>query len=470
MSLPLIARNTIYQFIGRGFSTLFGLLALAAITRYLGPEKYGWYTTVFTFLQFFAILADFGLTLISAQLIAEPGADEEKITSNLFSLRLLISTFFFGGAMLLIWFFPYPLLIKEGVLVVTGSLFAVTLQNIFMGLFQKHLRMDKVAIGDAYGRLVILIGYFLCIWFKWGLLPILLISVLANVSQFFLLLRYSRAFVKIRLVCDWPLYREIFKRSWPIAISIAFNLIYLKADTIILSLVRSQTEVGIYGAAYRVIDVAATIPVMFMGIMLPHLTAAWRTDKEKFKHYFRRAFDFMGLAGLPFVIGGIYLAGPLMTFVAGAEFAVSGQYLRVLLVALLTIFFGALSGHVIVALNRQRVMIWGYIIDAILSLIGYLIFIPRYGAMGAAWVTVFSEALILVLTFIVVERDIRAWPNFAIFGKCLLGCALMILAIHFIPTPHFVLTLLLGVLVYSLVMLLTRGVTKEMVREVMRGK
>lgn len=470
MSLPLIARNTIYQFTGRAFSTLFGLLALAAVTRYLGQEKFGWYTTVSTFLQFFAILADFGLTLISAQMISAPEADEEKITSNLFTFRLLISTFFFGGALILIWFFPYPLIIKQGVLVLTGSLFAVTLQNIFMGLFQKRLRMDKVAVGDAGGRFIILIGYLGCIWLKWGLLPILFISVIANVSQFFLLLYYSRAFIKIRLTFDWPIYKEIFKRSWPISISIAFNLIYLKADIIILSLVRSQAEVGIYGAAYRVIDVAATIPVMFMGIMLPHLTSAWHADKEKFKHYFRRAFDFMSLAGLPFVIGGIYLAVPLMTFVAGSEFTVSGPYLQILLLALLTIFFGALSGHIIVALNKQRVMIWGYIVTAVLSLIGYLIFIPRYGAWGAAWVTVFSEALIMILTFIVVERAIRTWPSFTIFGKSLLACAFMILAIHFIPTPHFVYTLLLGVLIYALVMLLTRGVTKEMVVEIVKGK
>lgn len=470
MSLPLIARNTIFQFTGRAFSTLFGLLALAAVTRYLGQEKFGWYTTVSTFLQFFAILADFGLTLISAQLISEPDSDEEKITSNLFSLRLLISCFFFGSAMILIWFFPYPLIIKQGVLVLTGALFAVTMQNIFMGLFQKHLRMDKVAIGDAGGRFLIFIGYFGCIWLKWGLLPILAVSVLANVSQFFLLLYYSRAFVRIRLTFNWLIYKEIFKRSWPIAISIAFNLIYLKADTIILSLARSQSEVGVYGAAYRVIDVAATLPVMFMGIMLPHLTATWRLDKEKFKHYFRRGFDFMSLLGLPFVIGGIYLATPLMSFLAGREFADSGPYLQILLVALLTIFFGALSGHIIVAINKQRVMIWGYLIDAVLSLIGYLIFIPRYGAYGAGWVTVFSEALIMLMTFFVVEKTIRAWPSFAIFAKSLFSSAAMIASMHFIKTPHFIYTFLLGAGVYLLCLYLTRGITRGMVMEIVRGK
>ncbi len=470
MSLSLIARNTLIQISGRTASTLFGLLALAAVTRYLGQEKFGWYTTVATFLQFFAILADFGLTLIGAQMIAEPNANEEKIISNLFTLRLFISTLFFGSALLLIFFFPYPLIIKQGVWVLTASLFAATLQNILMGLFQKHLRMDKVAWGDAGGRFIIFLGYLACIKFGWGLLPILGMSVIANVGQFSFLLYFARKMAKIKLRLDWLQQREIFKRSWPIAISIAFNLIYLKADIIILSLVRPQTEVGLYGAAYRIIDVAASIPVMFMGILLPHLTASWHSDKEKFKHYFRRAFDFMSLLGLPFVLGGIYLARPLMTLLAGPEFAASGSYLRILLVALFAIFFGALTGHTIVAFNKQRKMIWGYLATAILSLIGYLIFIPRYGAFGAGWITVFSEVLIMILTSAMVAKTFWVRPSFHIFGKSLLSSFLMILAMRFIPLPHFVYTLLLGGAVYIIMIFLTGGLTKKMVMEIIKNK
>ncbi|MBI5022846.1 MAG: flippase [Candidatus Magasanikbacteria bacterium] len=468
MSFPLIAKNTLIQIIGRGFSTLFGLIALAAITRYLGQEQFGWYTTVATFLQFFAVFADFGLTLIGSQMIAEPGADEDRLISNLFSFRLLLSSLFFGSAMIAIFFFPYPMTIKLGVLVLTGSFFAATLQNIFMGVFQKHLRMSIAALGDAGGRFIVLVGYFLCIFFQWGLLPILAVSVAANGAQFLFLFASAKKIVKIKWLAEWVIYKKIFAKSWPIAMSMGFNLIYLRADTIILSLVRSQTEVGLYGAAYRVIDVAASIPVMFMGIILPHLTSTWHIDRAKFNHYFRRAFDFMCLIGLPFVLGGIYLAKPAMAFLAGAEFVESGTYLQILLIALLAIFFGALSGHAIVALNKQRSMIWGYIITAGLTLIGYFIFIPRYGAIGAGWMTVFSEILILILTFTVVERHIRLWPSLAIFSKSLISSIAMLVAVYFIPLPHFIYSLFLAILTYCLVLFLLKGITKEMIAELIK--
>ncbi len=468
MSFPLIAKNTLIQIIGRGFSTLFGLIALAAITRYLGQEQFGWLTTVATFLQFFAVLADFGLTLIGAQMIAEPNADEDRLVSNLFSFRLFLSAFFFGSAMVAIFFFPYPLIIKLGVLTLTGAFFAMTLQNIFMGVFQKHLRLSIAAWGDAGGRFIILIGYFLCVYFNLGLLPILAISVAANGAQFLFLFVSAKKIVKIKWLVEWEIYKKIFTKSWPIAISMVFNLIYLRADTIILSLVRPQAEVGLYGAAYRVIDVAASVPVMFMGIILPHLTAAWHADRVKFNHYFRRAFDFMSIIGLPFVLGGIYLAKPAMAFLAGAEFAASGTYLQILLIALLAIFFGALSGHAIVALNKQRLMIWGYIITAALTLAGYFIFIPRYGAIGAGWMTVFSEILILIFTLFVVEKTIRLWPSFAIFNKSLISSMAMLAAVYFIPMPHFIYSLILAILTYCLVLFLLKGFTKQMIKELIK--
>ncbi len=469
MSLPKAARNTVIQLFGRVFSTLFGIVALAAVTRYLGQEGFGWYTTVFTFLQFFGILSDFGLTLITAQMLAEPGADEEKLLANLFSFRLILSGIFFGAACLSVWFFPYPAIIKWGVLVLSLSFYATTLQNIFVGFYQKHLKMDKVAWGDAAGRFIILVGYILIVWQKWGLLPILAMSVLANISQFFWLWYAAKRLIHLRWEVNWPVYKEIFKRSWPVAISIAFNLIYLKADTLVLSLARTQQEVGLYGAAYRIIDVLTTVPAMFMGIMLPLLTFAWSVgDRETFKYYFRRAYDTMFLLALPAVFGGVYLAKPLMVFLAGAEFADSGVFLQILLLASVAIFLAAVSAHAVIAVGKQRAIIWWYILDAVLSLAGYIILIPRYGGVAAAWVTVFSEVFIAVATFVTVFKVIGAWPARSIFLKSLLASIVMVAIISFLPSLHVAFLCLIAVVTYFGTLYLTRGITKEMVMEIVK--
>jgi len=329
--------------------------------------------------------------------------------------------------------------------------------------------MEKVAWGDAIGRFVILVGYILVVWQKWGLLPILAMSVLANVSQFFWLWYAAKRLIHLRWEVNWPVYKEIFKRSWPVAISIAFNLIYLKADTLVLSLARTQQEVGLYGAAYRIIDVLTTVPAMFMGIMLPLLTFAWSAgDKETFKHYFRRAYDMMFLLALPAVFGGVYLAKPLMVFLAGAEFADSGVFLQILLLASVAIFLAAVSAHAVIAVGKQRAIIWWYILDAVISLAGYIILIPRYGGIAAAWVTVFSEAFIAVATFITVFKVVGAWPHRSIFLKSLLASVIMVIIISFLPALHVAFVCLIAVIIYFGILYLTKGITKQMVMEIIK--
>ena len=55
-----VAYNTVVQVVGKVLTTLISLVLIAALTRYLGVSGYGSYTTIFAYIQFFAVLADFG--------------------------------------------------------------------------------------------------------------------------------------------------------------------------------------------------------------------------------------------------------------------------------------------------------------------------------------------------------------------------------------------------------------------------
>jgi O-antigen/teichoic acid export membrane protein len=110
-----IAHNTIVQIIGKIISTALGLLALGMMTRYLGQEKFGWYITAISFLQFAGIIIDFGLIPVTAQMLSEPNADKTKLIQNLFGFRLLTATVCFVLAPGIALFFPYPPEVKAAI-------------------------------------------------------------------------------------------------------------------------------------------------------------------------------------------------------------------------------------------------------------------------------------------------------------------------------------------------------------------
>ncbi|MDD5032046.1 MAG: flippase [Patescibacteria group bacterium] len=460
--------NTIVQIAGKIIATILGLAAVAIITRYLGLVGFGEYTTIITFLSVFGILADLGLTLVTTQMISKPEADEEKILNNLFTLRLMSAVFFLALAPLTIIFFPYSHEVKLGVAIAVFSFLFIALNQIFVGLFQKKLRMDKVSIAEVIGRLVLVIGAVLAVRFDLGLLGIIFITVLASAINFLLLFIFSCPFFRLKIRFDYPVWKEVISKTWPLAITIAFNLIYLKADTLILSLIKTPAEVGIYGAAYKVVDVLVTIPFMFAGIVLPILTLSWaERNISSFKKVLQKSFDFMMILAVPLVVGTQFLAKEVMVLVAGEDFAVSGSILKILVLAAWAIFFGCIFSHAIIALDKQKKIIGAYFFTSVTALAGYLIFIPRFSYFGAAWVTVYSELFIALAAFYLIHKYADFFFNFKILFKSILASAIMGAFLFFLPAQCYegasglILTLGLSAVVYFVALYLLRGITKE---------
>lgn len=466
-----IAHNTLVQIIGKAVSTFLGLTAVVVMTHYLGREGYGQYTTIIAFLQFFGIIIDFGLTLTTVRTISQPGADEQKIVSNIFTLRFWSALAFLGLAPLLALFFPYPSIIKTGIAFTTLSFLFISLQQIQVGVFQKKLRMDKVMIAEVIGRIVLLGGIVLVAFWGWGLLAVMGAIVAGSFFTWLATFIFIRHYLKYSWAYDFSLWKKIIITSWPIGISIIFNLLYLKADIIILSVVRSQAEVGLYGAPYRVIDILTMLPMMFVGLVLPTLTTQWaRKNLPEFKKIFQMTFNFMTILALPIMVGAQFLAKDLMTLIAGQEFALSGSILRILILAQGVIFFGTIFGHLIVAINKQRVMLVGYVVTAILSLSAYFIFIPRYSYYGAAWVTVFSEVLIMALTFAVFYKTTRILPSLKVAGKALLASLLMAVFLVIASAWHVLILLLAAIVVYFAALYLFKGFNKDLVLEILKSR
>ncbi|MFA5129185.1 MAG: flippase [Patescibacteria group bacterium] len=466
-----VAHNMFYQVGGKILSTILGLVALAMMTRYLGQDGYGGYTTIISFLQFFGILVDFGLTLTTVQMISEPNANINKITSNIFTLRFFSAVIFLGLAPLVVLFFPYSSTLKIGVAVTSISFLFIALNQVLIGLFQKNLRMEKVAIAENLGRVVLVAGVTVAIYMKAGLLAIMLAVILGSFANFLVNFLFSLKYVRIRFVFDWPIWKEIYRRSWPIGLSIVFNLIYLKADVIVLSLFQNQATVGLYGASYRVLDVLTTLPMMFAGLVLPVLTSSWaEKNLERFSRVIKKSFDFLMIIIMPIIFGTMLLGERIMSAVAGEDFGGSGTILKILILAAGAIFVGTLFGHVIVAIKKQKQMIWGYASVALLSLAGYVIFIPLYTYWAAAWITFLSEGAIALLTFFVVWKNTRLLPSGKVLWKSIFASLFMCLALYFLIDMNLLFLIFCGAVIYFAVLYLFRGYNKETIMEITKLK
>ncbi len=463
-----VAYNTIIQIVSKIIITGLGLVAAAILMRYLGQEDFGKYTTITTFLSLFGVAADLGLTLVTTQMISQPGIDQHKALNNLFGLRFFSSLLFLSLAPLVIIFLPYGIEVKIGVAVAALAFFFISLNQIFVGLFQNKLRMDKVSIAEIIGRAALVLGVFLVAYYNFGLMGALISMIIANGLSFFFHYWFARRFFKVRIGMSLLWWREILKKSWPLALTVVFNLIYLRGDILVLSLVRDQSEVGVYGATYKVVDVLVMIPFVLGGIILPLLTSGWaKKQYDHFQKIIQRAVNFMIILSIPLIVGAQFLSTQIMTLIAGSEFADSGPILQILVLACAAIFIGVIFSHVIIAIDKQKKIIWAYVFTSITSLIGYVIFIPKYSYIGAAWMTVYSEVLIGAFAIYYTWKFASFVPELRIILKSFLAAGVMGVVLYFIPVSFYesflgLMTTLTGAgLVYFLSLYGLKGITHQ---------
>ena len=463
-----IAKNTAVQLVGKIISTVLGLVAFALMAHTLGTEQFGWYVTASGFLQFIGILSDFGFTVTTAKMLAEPRFDKDQLFATLFTWRLITAGLFQGLAPLAILLFPYPAEIKLAVAITTVSFFAFAVNQVLIGYYQVHLRMHLQAIGEVLGRIVLVAGIALCTITRAGFLSMMVVVTLAAVVySAYLIIHHGH----LRWCLDRTISRAIFITMWPTALSVLCNSFYLQGDRVILPLFVSQTAVGLYGSSYRILDIITQITAMIMGLMLPLIAAAWsRDNREQFASYAQLSLDLTALLIFPIIGGILVLHTPLMVLVAGANFAAAGPLLQYLSISIAGVCLGMVFGHILLAASKQRLALAVFASDAVLSTIGYFVFIRLYGSWGAVGVTIFSEWYAGLLLAWLAIRATGHRPALATLGKITLASLVMAGALTLVPALPILVSILLGAVLYGLQVIALNVVPWSAIRTVLRSK
>jgi O-antigen/teichoic acid export membrane protein len=462
-----IAKNAAIQYTSKIIGTILGLFTIALLTRYLGAAGFGEYTVAASYLQFTGTLVDFGFTITAVRMLSVAGADRKKIFGNIVTLRLISALFVFAASAALALLLPWGGDVHKAIAVGAFSFVLLSLYQVSVGLFQQSMKMEFPAVAEVAGRAGLLIGVVAVRALGFGITGVMVAMGAGNLIMIAIALVASRKIAAWKLELDKRTVREIVKQSAPIAVSIMFNLVYLRGDVIVMKLVgRPAAEIGQYGAAYKPLDVITVIPIIFMGLVLPHFVDAWsRIDRERVRRVISRALDGVSLLAFPTLVGGMMLATPLMIFLSGQEFAPAGPLLALLIVAAFMVFYGSLFGHLIVGIGKQKVMTWFYAIDAAVSLGLYFIFIPRYGATAAALVTIFSEAMIAVAAGIIVTRQARVFPPLGIALRALVSALAMGAVLFLVPSLNVIVRVVLGAAAYAVFALLFGAVSKTEIKK-----
>lgn len=414
----IVAGNTVSQIVGRIISSFTIVVVSIIIARQFGPEGYGDFVKITTYVGFFYLLADFGLNAVYLQHTAKHSVRPESSSSAswqiLLGLRLLVSICLVVVALSILSFFPsglsqgYTPLVRFGIMLLVPVIIAQAITTTTNALFQKILRYDLSTWAQNIGSFSLLVTALFLLRFSNINGPMLgVTSVFAgSITTAVVALYLVRGRIgSIRPEFSRSEFFSLLRESSPLGFALIFNLIYFHSDSVVLTLTRSTQEVGIYGLAYKVFELPLVVPIFFMNSVYPLLLEAQHKKGTTSKKIFDASFVFLFFSSI-MIACALWSVAPLVVYVR-PDFAASVEPLRILLLGLPIFFVSALFMWFIIAQKQQRVLLMIHGTAMLINIFCNIVLVPTYGYMASAWVTIGSEFFVLIVTAFYVLPAVR---------------------------------------------------------------
>lgn len=163
-----------------------------------------------------------------------------------------------------------------------------------------------------------------------------------------------------------------------------------QGDKILLAIYLTTTDLGIYSIVLALTVFVPTILVSVNSIFTPIISQLHTENRmHELKKYYQASCKYIFVLTLPLIVFLIVFNQPMLN-VFGEEFKLGGQVLILLLIAQVINISTGSVGMMLNMTGLERVSRNSTLFTAILSIIGYLILIPKYGLIGIGIVKLFA--------------------------------------------------------------------------------
>ncbi len=395
-----IAASTGAQIVGRITSSAIGIITVGLSTRYLGPQDYGALTAATVFIGIFGTFTDVGISNIAVREMAQKPERADHIIGNVLALRVVL-----GVAMALIAIALAPLLYRDNHNVVLAtSILSLTLilqsiQTSLSAILTAQIRGYLTVIGDIASKIAIVVLILLAIHLKLGFIGIVEAYLLGSAISFLSDTFFSLKTIRPRFRPERAYIARIVKLTLPFSAAVILNTIYFNVDGFMLSLMRPIAEVGLYGVAYKVVQLTMSFAIFFATAVFP-LMAAASTDHKRLGDIVDKTARALGLLAAPVVLGVIAVAPEAIRLIGGRGFAAAALPMSILMIGNYFVYLNTGYGNALLASNHQNVLVRITGITFVVNVISNLMLIPPFGVNGAAWSVVVAEwAQLFVLRY-----------------------------------------------------------------------
>lgn len=380
-------------------SVIFPLITLPYASRILQTEGIGKVNFVAAVMVYLQMIASLGINTYAIREGAKVRNDREKISkfaSEMLCINLLSMCVSYVLVFMLM-FIPALSSYKDSL-----AIYSLVLLFGVIGvewLYSIYEDFEYITLRALLVQTVSLILLFIIVKDKDDTNNYIITTVLAAAGSSIWNILHSRKYV------DWFVgLRDyhLFKHMKPIMIIFGTSIaskIYWNMDTLMIGIIKNDSEVGLYSAATKFNAVLYTLITAVSGVMLPRLS--YCLGKNKRKEYEKLVYismQYLMFAIIPVIVGLFLIAPNLIILFCGKSFANAAITMRIMLPNLFcSILDGFIVYQILVPNNGEKKALQATIAGAVMNLLFNSILIPLYGRNGAAVATVITEIVVFII-------------------------------------------------------------------------
>ncbi|MDP9345683.1 MAG: polysaccharide biosynthesis C-terminal domain-containing protein [Actinomycetota bacterium] len=439
-------RGTLIRSAAFAGGLLLNLVSAPFMIRHLGAVQYGYYITVASIVFIIAAITEAGLTNLGIRYYAAGSGDLERasVIRNLVGLRLVLT-----GAGLVLATAATALAGAPGSVVVGISVYGLGLlltmiSSTYAVPLSAGLRLGTTSALEFLRQSLIALGTIGFVLAGAGLFGFFALSAAVNAVVVVVTVLIVRGHVSIRPAFDRATWAVYLRQAVAYGIAAAAGIVYFRVAAALMSFLSTDLQTGYFAAPFRIVEIATSIPWLFVTSVFPILARAARDDHARLRFTAQRVLEVGVVAGSAMTLVLAAGADVFIPIVAGRGFADAVPVLRLESLTLLATFIVAAWSLLLLSLHEQRALLIINGVAVVAALVGAVLMIPPFGAMGGAGVVVLAETLVAGASVFVLKRkhpDVA--PSFVPLWRVGAATALAsaTLLLHLAPVPR------LGVLI-----------------------
>ena len=467
-----VKKNIIYNITYQILILFLPLVTTPYISRVIGAEGVGIYSYTYSIANYFILFAMLGLNNYGNRSIASVRHDRIKLSKTFFSIYgLQLVT---AGTMVILYLVYTIFFVSDNLEIAYIQLLFIVSTMLDINWFFFGLEQFKLTVvRNTMIKVLTVLSIFIFVKDSNDLWIYTLIMALGTLLSQMMLWPFIRRYV------TWikPTSREIRKHLKPnlmLFIPLLAVSIYKIMDKIMLGTLTNSIQVGYYENSERIINIPIGVIMALGTVMLPRMTNLIATeDGASFKKYIEVSLKFVMFIAIGATVGIIAISPNFIPLFLGDEFTNCIMIVTFLSITVLFISWAnVIRTQYLIPTHKDDVYIKSSILGAGVNVIANLIFIPHYGAIGAAVGTIFAEVSVALYQTFRVRKKMDIAKYFKNSCLYIIPAIFMYQCIIILGniTENIIFSLLLQILLGGLIYVVLSGILLWFVDKDMRIK